>query len=395
MPDTDDGNGWGIVEGITPGTRVEAGQHIAWNGDSGNAEDVAPQLHYELRDPSGTIVNPYRAFVAAGGNDVGNGDRDPLVGGARVLTNGLFGYDVRILQESLTNLGYSVGTIDGKFGPETETAVIAFQHAFGITPDGRVGRTTKTALAGLLFSDASGGVLSVGSTGPAISELQSLLTQKGYDPGPSDGVYGASTLTAVIAFQKDHDLWVDGLVGSSTFTALMAAPAPTEEGVDSSDGAAEDEMDEAHSDVTGTLSEGSRGPEVEALQTLLTDRGYDPGPSDGVFGTRTRLAVLAFQAIEDLTPDGLVGSATMAALVQVPVPTTQEPQTTEVLSLGSRGSEVVHVQDHLGDVGYKVGPIDGICGPLTRAAVIEFQSDNELARDGKVGPKTRGALGIL
>jgi peptidoglycan hydrolase-like protein with peptidoglycan-binding domain len=390
-PGTDDGRGWGIVEGITPGTRVTAGQHIAWVGDSGNAENVAPQLHYELRDPSGTIVNPYRALVAAGGNDVGSGDRDPLVGGARVLARGISGYDVRVLQQTLTSLGYSVGTIDGHFGAATEAAVKAFQTAFGISPDGRVGRTTKTALSGLSFSDPTGDILSVGSTGAGVVELQNLLKQKGYDAGSSDGVFGPSTLTAVITFQKAERLWVDGLVGPATLKALKAAPSVT----DPDDGSTDGDADDPPVDTGGTLSVGSRGPAVEELQTLLTDRGYSPGTSDGVFGNQTRNAVKAFQRDQGLTADGIVGSATMSALVKLPVSDPGSTDDSVILKVGSSGPAVLVLQDHLNDQGYSVGPHDGVFGPITRSAVVRFQKDRKLVPDGKAGPRTRRALGIL
>ncbi len=64
-PGTDDGLAWGIAPGIQPGVRVTAGQLIGWVGDSGNAENTAPHLHFELRDPEGTIVNPIAALDAA------------------------------------------------------------------------------------------------------------------------------------------------------------------------------------------------------------------------------------------------------------------------------------------------------------------------------------------
>ena len=217
---TDDGQGWGIKAFVRPGVRVTAGQHIAWVGDSGNAEETASHLHFELRDPSGTIANPYKALVAAGGNDVGSGPRDPLIGGARVLKNGVSGYDVRVLQETLESLGYSVGGVDGHFGPKTEAAVRAFQRAFGIEDDGLVGRVTKTALAGLSYSDDTGEVLSVGSIGSEVREVQSHLIEAGFDPGPVDGIFGPLTLSGVITFQKDRRLRVDGLVGPKTKAAL-------------------------------------------------------------------------------------------------------------------------------------------------------------------------------
>lgn len=219
-PGTDDGKGWGIHDGIVPGTRVEAGEHIGWVGDSGNAENTPPHIHFELRDPSGTIVNPYSSLAAAGGNDVGSGPRDPLVGGARVLSRGLHGADIRALQVALVNLGHSVGGIDGRFGPQTEAAVKAFQAGFGIAADGLVGRATKTALAGIAFEDDTGGVLSVGSRGEVVRTLQTDLKSHGFEAGPSDGIFGPLTLRAVLSFQKYERLWVDGLVGPRTRAAL-------------------------------------------------------------------------------------------------------------------------------------------------------------------------------
>ncbi len=52
------------------------------------------------------------------------------------------------------------------------------------------------------------------------------------------------------------------------------------------------------------------------------------------------------------------------------------------------------VQSRLKDLGYYTGNIDGIYGPLTRSAVINFQRDYGLSVDGIVGPETLGALGV-
>ncbi len=217
---TDDGKGWGIKRAIKPGVRVEAGQHIAWVGDSGNAENTAPHIHFELRDPSGTVVNPYSSLVEAGGNDVGKGPRDLIVGGARVLSRGLHGADVRALQDALEGLGFRVGGVDGRFGPMTEAGVEAFQASFGLVVDGVVGRSTRTALAGLMHPDDTGAVLSAGSRGSSVRVLQMNLNERGFDAGPTDGIFGPLTLRAVLSFQKYAKLWVDGLVGPRTRSAL-------------------------------------------------------------------------------------------------------------------------------------------------------------------------------
>jgi murein DD-endopeptidase MepM/ murein hydrolase activator NlpD len=217
---TDDGTGWGIKRDIKPGVRVTAGQHIAWVGDSGNAENTAPHVHFELRDPEGVVVNSYGSLVAAGGNDVGTGQRDPLIGGARVLRVGLGGADVHALQDRLAALGYDAGTADGVFGPKTEAAVRAFQTAMGMTVDGLVGRQTKTALVGLSHTDDTDSILSVGSRGDAVRTLQQKLSDQGFKPGSPDGIFGPRTLSAVLSFQQHHRLWVDGLVGPRTKRTL-------------------------------------------------------------------------------------------------------------------------------------------------------------------------------
>ncbi len=66
-PGTDDGNGGNehaYVAGIESGTKVEAGEHIAWVGDSGNAEATVPHLHFEIYEGD-TAINPYESLIAA------------------------------------------------------------------------------------------------------------------------------------------------------------------------------------------------------------------------------------------------------------------------------------------------------------------------------------------
>jgi hypothetical protein len=70
-PGTDDGAGtasWFLLPGTKVGTKLFAGQHIGWTGDSGNAESTAPHTHFELvRGPawSGTVYDPYLSLKSA------------------------------------------------------------------------------------------------------------------------------------------------------------------------------------------------------------------------------------------------------------------------------------------------------------------------------------------
>lgn len=49
-------------------------------------------------------------------------------------------------------------------------------------------------------------------------------------------------------------------------------------------------------------------------QNVLKLLGYDPGPIDGEFGPKTRKALQEFQLDEEITPDGIWGPKTEAAL---------------------------------------------------------------------------------
>lgn len=62
------------------------------------------------------------------------------------------------------------------------------------------------------------------------------------------------------------------------------------------------------------------------------------------------------------------------------------------LSTGSSGDEVKKIQQILQGQGYNVGPIDGMFGAQTQAAVQAFQKSKGLVPDGIVGPLTWQAL---
>ena len=63
-----------------------------------------------------------------------------------------------------------------------------------------------------------------------------------------------------------------------------------------------------------TLRSGDRGAQVAFLQLALQRAGYDAGALDGIFGSRTQAAVIAFQRAARLTPDGIAGARTLQAL---------------------------------------------------------------------------------
>jgi peptidoglycan hydrolase-like protein with peptidoglycan-binding domain len=62
------------------------------------------------------------------------------------------------VQTALQNLGFDPGTCDGVDGPNTQTAVRAFQASRGLESDGVVGRDTRAALATALDEVAANDV---------------------------------------------------------------------------------------------------------------------------------------------------------------------------------------------------------------------------------------------
>jgi N-acetylmuramoyl-L-alanine amidase len=90
--------------------------------------------------------------------------------------------------------------------------------------------TTTTAVSTTTVANATPTLLKTGSKGPEVLALQQRLTGLGYRPGPVDGTFGASTASAVLAFQKRDGLDRDGVAGPAVQRALAAptgaAPPP-------------------------------------------------------------------------------------------------------------------------------------------------------------------------
>jgi peptidoglycan hydrolase-like protein with peptidoglycan-binding domain len=120
---------------------------------------------------------------------------------------------------------------------------------------------------------------------------------------------------------------------------------------------------------------------VRSLQYLLDAHGAKV-PADGVFGAKTKAAVVAFQRARHLPADGVAGAQTWGALITT-------------VKLGSTGYAVRAVQDQanyrVAQFGYAIAA-DGIFGPTTQLFTRAFQLSAGLASDGVVGMLTWRAL---
>ena len=137
---------------------------------------------------------------------------------------------------------------------------------------------------------------------------------------------------------------------------------------------------------------------VRQLQRALRNGAYEPGPVDGVYGPLTEGAVRRFQEAHGLPIDGIVGPQTgttlrAASLVRGRPPPAIRPGAGYRSQAGSE--RVLEVQRMLSGLRYDGGPMDGLFGPRTQAAVQWFQVHHRLRPTGIVDRATFTRLRAL
>lgn len=173
------------------------------------------------------------------------------------------------------------------------------------------------------LSSYPGTPLRTGSTGLDVQTIQTYLNRirRNYPAIPAitdeTGVFQDSTKAAVTKFQNIFSLTPDGIVGKATWYKISSIYAGITRLA---------ELDSEGTSLgigtvppSSVLRQGSRGQDVITLQYLLdVISEYYPGvpapAQDGIFGSGTRQAVIAFQQLMGLTGDGMVGPLTWDAL---------------------------------------------------------------------------------
>ena len=151
------------------------------------------------------------------------------------LRKGATGSAVKDLQTKLKKLGFYNASIDGDYGDTTVAAVKAFQKKYNLTADGVAGSETlkkldsayKNADSNTSTDDDS---LRKGATGTAVKTLQTNLKKLGFYTAYVDGSFGATTESAVKAFQRKYGLTADGVAGSATLKKIESAVASASSG---------------------------------------------------------------------------------------------------------------------------------------------------------------------
>lgn len=264
----------------------------------------------------------------------------------RPLRLGSGGDEVRTLQLRLNRISDNYPAIpkialpDGVFSFDTEDAVKSFQETFSLEPDGVVGRATWYKILfvynavkrlnelnseGITLSEVTkqyAGGSKLGDSGSAIKNIQYFLNylSEFYSEIPRveiDGIYGVSTENAVKAFQRFFELPVTGSVDLSTYDTLYRTYLGFIESIPFRylDG-------EIYPYPGIPLRIGSESEVVRLLQEYLNyiSQFFGQIPSvspTGYFGERTEEAVIAFQRLNGINPNGTVAAETWNAITSL------------------------------------------------------------------------------
>jgi N-acetylmuramoyl-L-alanine amidase len=146
--------------------------------------------------------------------------------------------------------------------------------------------------------------------------------------------------------------------------------------------------------MTLPLAMGATGEAVRDLQLRLARVGFEPEPPAhdpiGHFGEGTASALQRFQEGRGLRPDGVCGPETWHALVEAGYRLGDRLLYERRPML--RGDDVAELQTRLGRLGFHDERVDGILGPQTAAALVDFQRNTGLTSDGICGPECVAAL---
>ena len=343
----------------------------------GNHDDQVNIYKYHINDARiyGYAVPDYTGEEIIENNPSESYTNKPLV------YKGKTGETVKYIQNKLINKGYFLGRTgaDGIFGFQTEKAVRQFQIDSNLSADGIIGPLTWEKLEDptiVISSSYPGNIIGMGARGDNVLKIQRELIRRGYDvPGGADGQYGSGCRETVKKFQSDSGLEIDGVVGKRTWDALFPILA-------------------LHLPYPGNIiTMGARGENVIRIQQRLMSLGYNvPGGADGQYGSGCREMVKKFQGDNGLEIDGDVGEYTWNTLFPLQNQKENSEWPRYYIAKGMSDSNVSIIQTRLSNLGYSIGPIDGIFGEKTEIAIKDFQKTNHLDDDGIVGRATWNAL---
>ncbi|OHB17882.1 MAG: hypothetical protein A2913_01225 [Parcubacteria group bacterium RIFCSPLOWO2_01_FULL_40_65] len=173
--------------------------------------------------------------------------------------------------------------------------------------------------------------LTVGSSGEDVKTLQQYLNAAGFkiansgpgSPGNETNLFGSLTRTALAKWQAANGVSpAVGYFGSLTRTKMISVSVPvaTPSTVPAATPVSTPQVSGATYNFTRSLTVGSQGADVTALQDYLTSTGHFiySGGSTGRFGAVTKAALVAWQAANGVSPaSGYFGPVSRAKYLEL------------------------------------------------------------------------------
>jgi lysozyme len=123
------------------------------------------------------------------------------------LKRGVNGEDTKKLQTFLKELNFYHGSIDGKFGPATENALILFQKANGLKPNGIAGKNTYNKLIELGKLEKQ--ITALESLNISVDEIKKIIYANSHKLVCSPNTYNENA----VGFDPDNHLVVVAIRG--------------------------------------------------------------------------------------------------------------------------------------------------------------------------------------
>lgn len=173
---------------------------------------------------------------------------------------------------------------------------------------------------------ASAVLLSPGTTGTKVRELQSRLVQLQWFDGAITATYDEKTRAGVEAFQQKRTMPATGTVDQATWAKLVSMTRmPTS-----------DEMNNVMRPGPALLKQGSTGAAVRDLQARLTQIGWWSGVVTDTYGPQTAQAVKDFQTKRAIPVTGEVDQRTKDRLTAM----TRTPTSAELTNVAPTAAPV-------------------------------------------------------
>ncbi len=232
-----------------------------------------------------------------------------------------------------------------------------------------------------------------------LTEAQTKLKNAGKYAGETDGKYNDEFRAALKAYQGENGLTKTGRLDEATLEKMGIELTDSQKGIETGDG----------SDKPKRVVFRPTNEQITEAQTKLKQAGLYKGETDGKYNDDLRAAIREYQTANGLKRKGSLNRATLEKMKielteeQMAIPVNPDDLASERSASADnprkaifRASkeQIIEVQTMLKAKGLYTGEATGKLNPETRAAIREWQTQNNVNKTGTLNKETLEAMGI-